>query len=297
MERRNQRKIAEIDRGLFLIRYEGADDNAPPPKVTVASDPIDDKNVSLLLDPDSAEAVLWQPGSALVVRAAAFSRLSIEVESLRDSGSTVASVKVERLSQGEPMAEVEPRRQAISAPLDLTDFKVLGHVAGAGDVVVGANEWLAGPSGPARIEGISINWTGRPKDFDIRYAVKLARPQPISGRMQSSGTFAGTRGRALPVVGVVIEMGGQAASNYQFTVEAVFLGSPIMYSNGTRVALSGPTGREPLVGLRVNLEQIDVFSEPIIAPSKAAARAVSPRANGGVRVFRRRAKADQTFAS
>ena len=39
MARVEHRKIANIDRGLFLVRYAAAEDEIRPPKVTVAVDP------------------------------------------------------------------------------------------------------------------------------------------------------------------------------------------------------------------------------------------------------------------
>ena len=59
----------------------------------------------------------------------------------------------------------------------------------------------------------------------------------------------------MPLTGVMLELSGPDASLYQFSFEALFLGSPVMRATGERVVLSGPTGREPLVGLRVALEE------------------------------------------
>jgi hypothetical protein len=53
---------------------------------------------------------------------------------------------------------------------------------------------------------------------------------------------------------VAFELSGEASSDYRLCVEAGFLASPIIREIGKRVVLSGPTGREPLVGLRMNLE-------------------------------------------
>ena len=146
----------------------------------------------------------------------------------------------------------------------------LGHIAGIGDVHANANEWLAGPTAPSRIEGISIEWPTKPEGVDIRYSVKTAQPVNISGRIVDLGAFAGTRGRAMPLTNVMLELSGPDASLYQFSVEGLFLGAPAMRVSGERVVLSGPTGREPLVGLRVALEEAGAQNNQMRQTSRVA---------------------------
>jgi hypothetical protein len=284
MEPAIQRKTIEIGRGLFLMRYATAEDTERPPLVRVLLDKANQKNVTLILQPDRKEAVLWEPGSALVVRATAPAKLSVEVVAGHEDGSTAASVRIEVLTQGAPRSQL-PNWIGASG-LDLGDFQVLGHVAGIGDVLVGPEQWLAGPSAPSRIEGIAIEWPSKPPDIDLHYSVKLAKPQAASGQMTGLGSFAGTRGRAMPVIGMIIELSGPGASAYQFAVEAVFLGSPVKHMTGRRIALSGPTEREPLVGLRIGVEAISART--------AAFQSKAGQSSGRVRVFRGRPNQEQT---
>jgi hypothetical protein len=286
MGRLGQQKRVEIDRGLFLVRYATAEDTERPPKVTVRTEHGAEEDASFVLHPDSDEAVLWEPGACVVVRATAPATLAVEVEPLRDAGSAAASVRIEPLTQGKrPAASLQPRNDAVRS----RHLHVLGHVASIGDVVVKAGEWLAGPTAPSRIEGLSISWPDKPDDVEIRYSVTTSKGQTISGRTAEQGTFAGTRARALPIVSLTLELSGPGAANAQFDIEAVFLGSPLMRRTGARIALSGPTGREPLVGLKVGVESLSSASRAQGIP--AAAR-VSTGA-GRVRVFRSRPKQDQ----
>ena len=293
MERVNQRKSVEVDRGIFLVRYASANGEPMPPKVTVSPDDATNQNISLVLHPDHNEAVLWQPGSCLVVQALEPGMLSIEVTPLQKNGSAAATIKIEPLTQGEAMSGLPPPSKDVSS-LDLEDFRVLGHVASIGDVVVSADQWLAGPSAPSRIEGIAIEWPRKPRDLVLRYSVKTAKPQTVSGRLFEAGSFAGTRGKALPIVGLMLEMSGPGASNIRFNVEAIFLGAPVMRMTGTRVTASGPTGREPLVGLRLGIEaapSVATISQPrpvATVPSRPSSR---------VRVFRSRASQGHSIAS
>jgi hypothetical protein len=84
----------------------------------------------------------------------------------------------------------------------------------------------------------------------------------------------------------MLELSGPDAARYEFTTEAVFLGSPVMRAKGQRVVLKGPTGREPLVGLRVDINQLDsaVNDFDSIEASKPAEAPKSARSR--VRVFR-----------
>ena len=128
----------------------------------------------------------------------------------------------------------------------------MGHVAGIGDVIVGANEWIAGPNTPSRIEGISIEWLDKPNGLELTYAVKTAS-QATPPKLVHLGTFAGTRGRALAVTGMVIEMTGAKAASCQLIAEALFLSAPLLRATGQRLVLSGPSGRETLVGFPLSI--------------------------------------------
>jgi hypothetical protein len=289
MARTTQQKTVEITRGLFLIRYAAAEDEGRAPVVKVIPDPASEQNITFVLHPDHKEAVLWQPDTCLVVRAMTQGKLSIEVSPVQENGPVAATVRIEPLSQGQPTSMPAQSSRSVRRSVDWEDFRVLGHVASIGDVVVNAGDWLAGPSAPSRIEGISMAWPGKANDIEIRYSVKTARPQTGSERATALGSFAGTRGKALPIVGLTLEMSGPDAANVQFAVDALFLGSPLMRATGKLIVLSGPTGREPLVGLRVGLEHDGANARP--QPSRPATEAVRPA--GRVRVFRSRPRQDQ----
>lgn len=239
MERASQKQTVAINRGLFLVRYAAAEDTTRPPTVRISSDPAPNKDIGFVLHPDHSEAVLWQPDTCLVVCALAPAQLSVEVLPAQDGGSTVATVRIEPLNQGKPASPLaQLKNEPKSSSADVSSFRISGHVTGLGDQLVNANEWLAGPSAPARIEGISIDWPDKPRDLEIRYAVKTAKPETVSGRAMGLGSFAGTRGKAMPIVGVMLEMFGPAAAGLQFAVDAIFLGAPTMRVTGKRVVAS-----------------------------------------------------------
>jgi hypothetical protein len=288
MERAKQEQTVAINRGLFLLRYAAAEDKARPPRVMVAPDPNSTKDVSFILHPDHKEAVLWEPDTGLVIKASAAGKLFVRVIPAQEGGSVAATVRIEPLTQGKVVPVSAPAKKPKTAPADRGDLNILGHVTGIGDVTVNANEWIAGPSAPSRIEGISIAWPDKPDELQIQYAVKTAKPQTISGRKMGLGSFAGTRGKAMPIVGLMFELSGPGATDYQFAIEAIFLGAPAKRITGKRVVASGPTGREPLVGLRLAVDNL-----ADARPQKKPAASKPKRSESRVRVFRSRPKSNQ----
>jgi hypothetical protein len=289
MPRTKQSKTVNLEKGLFLVRYDEASDQAHPPHIRILVNPKYRESIDLVLNPDHREAVLWQPGACLVARASEPGQLFVEVIATEELGSTAATVKIDGLSQGEAQSVAVSTRVGRDAPSRKPrremheGLNLVGHVAGIGDVAVGPHEWIGGPSSPARIEGVSIEWPGKPDDLDIRYAVTLARPHTASGRMLMLGDYAGTRGRAIPIVDLSLELGGARASDFQFITEALFLGAPVQRVTGRKVKVAGPTGREPLVGLRLQLEEVEEVDVPLRPVPVAVTKSKS---SGRVRVFR-----------
>jgi hypothetical protein len=245
---KEQKKFLDLRRGLFLVRYDSAEDEKNPPRVLIAPNAEQSDVVEIILPPDAREAVLWSPGSSLVVRATQAARLQVFVGSTEPNGSIDARVQLIPISNNlKGVASTMPE-------LDLSGLLIHGHIAGIGDVSVAPGEWLAGPSKPARIEGLEIKWPNKPKNLSLRYSARVGGEYPSTGRMVNSGMFAGTRGRALPLIGVTLKISGSGAVGLRLVADAIFLGSPQMRMTGSKVALSAPTGKEPLVGLRIAIE-------------------------------------------
>jgi hypothetical protein len=273
-----QQKKLSLDRGLFFINYKSADDSVSPPRVIVAPAQGHERRMEIILHPDATEPTLYSPNSGLVVRINTPATLQVQVRPTRPGGSRSAIVRVEQIQAGRIPDAAGPDN-GVGLHVATEGLKVLGHVAGRGDIVVGPNAWIAGPAAPSRVEGVALEWPDKPASVDIRYAVQLANGQTGSGKMVPLGTYAGTRGRALPLTGVVLEMSG--TDELKFVAEAGFLNAPTLRAVGKRVVLSGPTSREPLVGIRIGIERS--------APAEVVATSAIPRNYTGsarVRVFR-----------
>jgi hypothetical protein len=283
MNNAEQRKMASLDRGLFFINYKSADDSFSPPHVTVAPAEGHERRMEIILHPDATEPTLREPNSGLVVRVNTPGTLQVRVQPRSPGGSQAALVRIEPIHPGRMSftSAGQSNGMGLRSQAATEGLTLLGHVAGRGDVVVGPNAWIAGPTAPSRVEGVALEWPDKPAGVDIRYAVQFANGQAGSGRMVPLGTYAGTRGQALPLTGVVLEMNG--TDELQFVADAGFLNAPTLRAVGRRVVLSGPTNREPLVGLRIGIERI-ATAEHVVTP-------VEPRKLAGparVRVFRSR---------
>jgi hypothetical protein len=278
-----QQKVVNLDRGLFFVNYRSAEDSLSPPHVTVVPAEGHERRMEIILHPDATEPTLWEPNSGLVVRVNTPGTLQVQVQPMRLGGSQAAVVRIEPIQSGQTHLIAAPGEDlGLHVNAAMEGLKVLGHVAGRGDVIVGPNAWIAGPTAPSRVEGVALEWPEKPAGLDIRYAVQFANGQAGSGRMVPLGAYAGTRGRALPITGVVLEMSG--TDELEFIAEAGFLNAPTLRAVGKRVVLSGPTNREPLVGIRIGIERIAAPEQVVAAPVKPR----KPAGSGRVRVFRSR---------
>jgi hypothetical protein len=274
-----QQKTVPISKGLHALVYESAVDMSAPPIARISVDSDNSGAVTLISEPEASGSVLDRPGTCLVIRAIEQAHIHVEIAPSRPDGSTAATIRLHNISR--PSVGITPaappskpaaamHNQASSAKVvpvqdkigsrqrakrALPELRLVAHIAGAGDVRARAGEWVAAGTAGGRIEGFAIEWRAKPDDIDVRYAVRIGGGNPGLTDRVTSGAFAGVRGRALPVVGLTMQLLGPAASKYRLTVEAVFEGLPVFHAAGEHVVLGGPTGQEPLVNLRLHLEK------------------------------------------
>lgn len=134
--------------------------------------------------------------------------------------------------------------KTLSAFGDVLPLRLLGHIERKGDVSV-AQGWLGDPQGTARMEGFMAEWAQQaPTDLELYYGCAASGQNKIN--MVPVGTFAGTRGKALPVNVVCFDLKGKNREQYKLIGQAVFAGAAPMTIQAGKV-LSGPNGNEPLV--------------------------------------------------
>jgi len=250
-------KFLRVAAGLSILRYVSAEDAGRTPTLRLAPR-TSASRLQLIPVPGEPEHVLRAPGTAIVLVAETDAELAVTIIRQPGSRSPAVDLHLELLARAIPSALPTARREdhfrsSVPQPNRIT---VLGHVARRGDVVVTAGEWLGGPEFPARIEGIEIRWPDMPRDVQLEYSVVVGGPALRKSSTCRVSEFAGTKGRAIPIVRLAIALGGAMASSYRIKADCLFLGGQMISESGQKVTLSGPTGKEPLVGLRLWIEAV-----------------------------------------
>ncbi|MCZ8375766.1 MAG: hypothetical protein O9342_10345 [Beijerinckiaceae bacterium] len=258
--------------GLFVLRYSTANTRGVVPSVLVEVE--DAAAARLVHDSNATRPVLSGPGSGLVVIVEKETELRLTVVAGAPGGSLDAQVSLERIVTTAEAAHPGAASEAVASERGPA---LIGHVARRGDIKVGNGNWICGPEAPMAIEGLQILWPEAPEGVDILLSAVVGtttrRPQPPV----RIGHFAGTRQKASPLVGLTLNLTGAATHLYSLTVEALFLGSPIVTKTGPYIELSGPTGMEPLVGLRLKVSGPDLDeSVPASIPAKIEAALPNP---------------------
>jgi hypothetical protein len=272
-------KQVRVLAGLSVLRYISATDTVSPPLVRIAA-PTAAARLDLIAAPGEAPDVLRGPGGAVALVSDSETELTITVVRHSESTSAAVELHLELLAPAVFSDAAEGRRgdDEVEAFVAADAFSVLGHVAREGDVLVASGEWLGGPQFPARIEGIELRWPAMPQGLDLEYSVTIGGSRLQKLRSCRLNEFAGTRGRATPIVELTIALRGEIANQYRVRAECLFLGGQMMSESGQVITLTGPTGREPLVGLRLWIEMTPQVSFRQAEPPRRTAR--------GPRVFR-----------
>ncbi|MCG6205226.1 hypothetical protein LPW26_11290 [Rhodopseudomonas sp. HC1] len=299
-----------------MADYVHAADASNPPMVVVEAEDPGAPGFSVISCPGRPLGQLQQVKDCVVIFAAVQGAVTITVHPRVQGGSVEAAVEIKRLGldplqvKDLPSPPVElpslPRLRAQSwstaeareeerraAP----GVKLLCHVAGKGDVAVAAGQWIAGPESPARIEGIALvpeDDGSRPRlRYRVRYEEKKTRDgtRNLNRDFVSLGEYAGTKRRALALVGLDVEL-DEPHADYEITARALFLGAQVVEKSGSSVQLSGPTGREPLIGLSVAITPLwsaranGNHQGLIKSSSLADDRSIKSAQGSRVRVFR-----------
>lgn len=243
-------RTIRVTRGIFILRYVSSKGGLEAPLVSVetAGPGVE------LLSPSDAGAHLVAPGDGLVVHAAQDSFINFSLNSLKPNGSRDAELVLERISTTVRQAERTKTNGNVHrvAP-ESREIEILAHVARRGDVIVPAGKWICGPELPMVIEGLEIRWPGKPDGIDIlsRATINARGHHTLPGKR--TGAFQGTRGRAAPITTLILSLTGIRADEFSLACDALFLGQSVMSVSGASCALTGATGYEPLVGLRLSI--------------------------------------------
>ncbi len=174
-------------------------------------------------------------------------------------------IQIQQLSDGR-----EPSAPARIAPTqaDVANAEVSAHIQRRGDVVAKLGEWMGDRGSQRWIEGFSIAPRGEVNREDIEYQAVLGRGwlSPWS----EGGQYCGSRGMALPILGLRVRLKGDVAGRRSVRVSATFTdGSTAGPVDGSRTCEAESLA--PLEAFQVEIVPVE------------AARSMSDAAQGGTR--------------
>ena len=164
-----------------------------------------------------------------------------------------------------------------AAPAEAPDtprvMDMVAHIQGQGDVGALIGDRLGEVGSKRWIEGFAIAPAHDIAPSDIEYQAVLGRGW-LSPWVEG-GEFCGSRGMALPVLGLKVRLRGDAARDFECTYTASF-------TDGTQTALV-PAGAAceseslaPLESFQINIRSRAPAAPRVAAPSRAAASAEPP---------------------
>jgi hypothetical protein len=173
--------------------------------------------------------------------------------------------------------------RTVAPELNKLGFGFACHVARKGDIGAAGGEWIGGPKSPSVIEGLALHWE-KTHGVELEYQVLVAGAQGKWSAWVLNGSFAGTRGRGLPIVGLRVRLAGDSAKSYLLRGEAIFLGLPVVVESGESLELSSYASADPLVGLKLDLHRVDETNLAAAAEQPAVSATRDNKIGGNLRL-------------
>ena len=217
--------------GLFCFINEanpGAPANNGMPGVRISPPPIGGQNVEIAgFRPDGW---LNAEGDATLVRIRnTQAQVLVPIYQLPNQPESAPRLQVRQL-----LAANDLPVPAAAAPVQAKPEKVdvLAHIQGRGDVGAKFGDWLGESGSNSWVEGFSITAPEGIAPADLTYQAVLGRGW-LSPWVEA-GEYCGSRGMALPLLGLRVRLSGEAAEQYEISCSAKFVGG----------AVAGPVGND-----------------------------------------------------
>lgn len=162
----------------------------------------------------------------------------------------------------------------IPANIDPASAELTAHIQSRGDIAGQIGEWMGEPGSGRWIEGYAIAPKALIGEEDVEYQAVLGRGW-LSPWVEG-GSFCGSRGMALPILGLRVRLRGASAETHELTLEASF-------TDGSRV---GPVAGD-IACESDNLAPLEAFRLVVtprlgaLAPAAPAPAAKPGRRAGG----------------
>jgi hypothetical protein len=186
-------------------------------------------------------------------------------------------LQVLRLAGDPAVAGPEP---AVASPTE-RDPEVMAHIQGSGDVPGQFGDWIGKRGSRAWVEGFGISDKGPIAPGDVEYQGVLGRGW--LSPWVDNGKFCGSRGMALPLLGLNVRLKGAAAKQYTVRYSATFIdGSAVgPIAEGTACEAPGLAAMEAfqieLVSRTDRPAADGATADRSAAPRPSAPRASSPK--------------------
>jgi hypothetical protein len=218
-----------------------------------------------------------QDGAALVRVAKGPAQILVTVyQAPTASPDSAPRLQVMRLGADQPGETRAPAAQA-AVPIIASDAAdVVVHIQGVGDQAAQISEW-AGAKGSRRwIEGFSLTPHQSVAPADIEYQAVLGRGW-LSPWIEG-GKFCGSRGMALPLLGLKVRLKGPAAKSFDCSYSASFVdGSAIGPVSGGETCEAESLAALEAFQIAIQPRGGAVASAAPKAPASSSTRAGSPK--------------------
>lgn len=212
----------------------------------------------------------WLNGAAALVRVAdGPAQVLVTIyQSPRQGPDTAPRLQVLRLSGAAAASAPAPAGgPAVGAVAAQAEPEIIAHVQRAGDVGGQIGDWIGTRGSQAWIEGFAV----KPRDGlaaeDIEYQGVLGRGW-LSPWVEG-GKFCGSRGMALPLLGIKVRLKGAAAAEWECSYEATF-------TDGSK---AGPVGADEACEAE-SLASLEAFRIELRRRASPAAAEQGPDAAG-----------------
>jgi hypothetical protein len=220
-------RLMTLEPGLFCIVHTPAaniDSATAMPGVRISLPPgptgrPDAVSIATFRD----DGFLYGFGDAALVRVTGGpAQVLVTIYQLPEVQGAGPNLQVLKLVEGSPAvarpvpAQLQTAAAAAPIPVDM-----LAHIQGRGDVGAKFGDWLGEKGSKRWIEGFAISPSKDIAPSDIEYQAVLGRGW--LSPWAEGGQFCGSRGMALPVLGLRVRLRGAAAENYDCSYSATFI--------------------------------------------------------------------------
>ncbi len=236
-----------LDPGLFCVFHSPGGAPADPqtglPGVRITRPPAAD-SAGLSISTFNADGWLGGEGNAALVRVSGVpSQVLVTIYQTVNSAVEAPKLQVLRLSEAPPAAPAQANAPAatVAPPPEAAPAEppakpeVAAHVQRRGDVLTRLGDWMGVRGSQNWIEGFAIAPSRFVEPADIEYQAVLGKGW--LSPWAEGGTYCGSRGMALPILGLRVRLKNDAPERYEVRLSATFTdGTAIGPVDGTETA-------------------------------------------------------------